>query len=117
MILSGSLETVGTASEDTKFSKGACIRDVQVRTSGGWPHDIAAVRYIELAMIPSSVLEIIMHKFPRSGLHFAKVITNQVQRKHQINQHTLLPRYHLKIATITVIPLALSSTDECTEFC
>ena len=117
LVLSGSLQAVGTASEDTKFSRGACIGDVQVLTSGVWPHDIVAVRYSELAMIPSSVLEIIMHKFPRSGLHFAKVIANQVQRKHQINQHKVIPSYELKIATITVIPLALSSKDECTEFC
>ncbi len=108
-----------------EHGRGSCIGEVQVLTGASWPDDVYAIRDSELAEVPLSVLEFIMNIFPTCGVHFARVIANQVQQRYMKKEKTSLapsssglPSYQLSVATIAVIPMCFGSDiNEITKFC
>ncbi len=129
VVLNGRLRS-GNYSEDnpsmeSEYGRGVCIGEVQVLTGDVWPHDVFAIRNSELAELPVEVLEFIMNIFPSCGVHFARVIANQVQRKYLkndsiniANSDNRLPSYKLTVATIAIVPLCFGgNNDDSSCFC
>ncbi len=68
-----------------------------------------------------------MNMFPTCGVHFARVIANQVKQRytkkdrntiqHQHTPNSGLPSYRLSAATIAVIPICFESNNEVSMFC
>lgn len=123
VVLNGRLRS-GDYSEDnasieSEYGRGVCIGEVQVLTGDVWPHDVYAIRNSEVAELPVEVLEFIMNIFPSCGVHFARVIANQVQRKYLkkdsiniSNSDNRLPSYKLTVATIAIVPLCFEGNDD-----
>jgi CRP-like cAMP-binding protein len=115
----------GNAVMKHEYGRGACIGDVQVLTGDEWPNDVYAIRNSELAELPVHVLEFIMHMFPSCGVHFARIIANQVQQRYMKKDKFALnksdnglPSYKLSVATVAIIPVCFRSNhDSALKFC
>lgn len=108
-----------------EHGRGSCIGEVQVLTGDIWPNDVFAIRDSELAEVPLGVLDFIMNMFPTCGVHFARVIANQVQQRYMKKDRSSfrqsdsgLPSYKLSVATIAVVPICFGSNQhETSRFC
>jgi len=129
VVLNGRLRTGDKINVDRskkyELGRGACIGEIQVLTGEAWPHDVYAIRNSELAELPVGVLEFIMKLFPSCGIHFARVIANQVQRQYMgkenisvANSDNQLPSYKLSVATIAIVPVCFEhNIVEASKFC
>ena len=120
VVLNGRLRS-GKRNEDggimkKEHGRGACVGDIQVLTGDVWRYNVYAIRNSEMAELPLRVLDFIMTTFPTCGVHFAKVIANQVNqnpmKKETLSLHdsdNRLPSYKLSIATVAVVPLCFGS--------
>lgn len=94
-----------------EYGRGATIGELEALAEEDWAHDVCAIRHCEVARIPSRIITILMRLFPTAGLHFAKVMAKQIQKRldnKPMNSErisSLLPSYDLSIATIAVVPL------------
>lgn len=123
VVLNGRLRAEIPKKEDSnqqshdEYGRGATIGELEALAEGNWNHSVYAIRHVEVARIPSRIINILMAMFPTAGIHFAKVIASQVHSRTgtMSSDISLLPSYNLSLATIAVIPL----TDEvdASEFC
>ena len=65
-----------------EFGRGAIIGEVEFLTGTDWPLDIYASRHSELARIPVSVLNAIIRMCPSAGIHLARVVASQIQKRN-----------------------------------
>ena len=119
VVLNGRLRAEGpTSKEDTKaqpipitneeYGRGATVGELEALAEGSWTQSLYAIRHVEVARIPSQIINILMAMFPSAGMHFAKVIATQIHSRSGRTvgaPKSLLPSYELSLATIAVVPL------------
>ncbi|CAB9506410.1 Lysophospholipase NTE1 [Seminavis robusta] len=72
---------MGEEAQGEEFGRGSIIGEVEILTGADWAQDIYASRHSELARVPVNVLNAIIRMCPRAGLHLARVVASQIQRK------------------------------------
>ena len=101
-----------------EFGRGATIGEMEALAERRWSQSVYAIRHVEVARIPIQLINIIMEVFPTAAIHLSKVVAeNGLNRQSMAEAPSLLPSYHLSLATIAVVPLtdAVDVSDFCSH--
>lgn len=109
-------DSLKTQSTRNEYGRGATIGAMEALAERNWDRSIYAIRHVEAARLPIQIINIIMEVFPTAAIHLAKVVAENGLDRHPLTaMPSLLPSYHVSLATIAVVPLT-DAVDVC-NFC